>query len=235
MYTSRHTYVNKTYIYIHCPQMVSELNLLFGGNRQQKKKLKEKTLLHAIAVNLEIRILSRHIMAHFVGFDLPIWTLKSDITRGNYELSDSLGRCCFSLHDFCHNLLSSFMSLALNFKIQLLSCYIIAHFVSFDLPIWTLKPDITRGSYELSDLPERSKLSLHDFCHKYTFSFLSVLVNLEIRILSRHIIAHFVGFNSPIWTLKSDITWGSYELPDSRGRPCLLSRRNGFLPVEART
>ena len=44
------------------------------------------------------------------------------------------------LHDFCHNFTFSFISLVLNFKIQILSCHIITYFIFLDSLMALLNP-----------------------------------------------------------------------------------------------
>ena len=78
------------------------------------------------------------------------------LLQGRYELSHQCGRSSLSIPDLWHNFTFSFMSLALSFKIQTWSCYIIEYVFRFDSPIWTLKSDIIWGCYELSDSHGRS-------------------------------------------------------------------------------
>ena len=113
------------------------------------------------------------------------------------------------------------MSPVLIFKIQILSDHNIAYFVIFDSPIWTLKSDIIRRSYEFSDSCSRSGLSLPKFYRNFTFCFMSLSVKFEIKILTWHIIAYFVSFQSPILTLKSNIIRRSYNSCDACGRSCV--------------
>ena len=115
----------------------------------------------SFGLNFKIQSLSEHIIAYCVSFDSFTWTLKFDIIRGNYDLFDACGRCCLWLPYLFHNFTFSFMSLGLSFKIQSLSEHIIAYFVNFDSPIWTLKSDIIRRSYELFDACDRSCLTTH--------------------------------------------------------------------------
>ena len=56
-----------------------------------------------------------------------------------------------SLCIICDTTLHFPSCLGLSFKIQIWSEYIIAYFISFDSPIWTLKSNIIRPSYELFD------------------------------------------------------------------------------------
>ena len=55
---------------------------------------------------------------------------------------------------------------------------------------------------------------LYFFLHVFWLDF-------KIQSLSEHIIAYCVSFDSPTWTLKSDIIRGSYDLFYACGRPCL--------------
>ena len=134
----------------------------------------------SLALNFEIEILSMHIISYFISFDSPIWTLKSDIIRGSYELYDSRGWSCESLSDFCNNFSFLFMFLTLNFEIMILLRHIIACFFSFDSSIWTLKSDIIRGSYELSNACGSSCPSLLYLWHNFTFSFVSLAHNFTM-------------------------------------------------------
>ena len=128
----------------------------------------------SLSLSFKIQILSFHMIAYFFSFDLPIWTPKSDIIRGIYELFDACGRSCLSLPYLWHNFTFSFMSLALSFQIQILLFHMTAHFFSFDLPIRTLKSNIIRGMYELFDACGRSCLSLPYLSHNFTFFFMSL-------------------------------------------------------------
>ena len=103
------------------------------------------------------------------------------------------------------------------FKNSDFSRQFVAYFVSFDSPIWTLKYDIIRGSYEISYVSESFFLSLRHCSHNFTFSFMSLALNFTTQILSFHAIAYFVRFDSPIRTLKSDIIQVNYELSNATG------------------
>ena len=74
--------------------------------------------LHVSRLSFKIQILSFHMIAYFFSFDLPIWTPKSDIIRGIYELFDACGHSCLSLPYLWYNFTFSFMSLGPNLKIQ---------------------------------------------------------------------------------------------------------------------
>ena len=149
-----------------CLYLISETTLLF--------------CFMSLALSFKIQILACYIIAYFVSFDSPFWSLKSDIIRGSYELSDVSGRSCMSLAFLWLNFTFSIMSLALSFKIPILLGHIIMYFVTFDLPIWTLKSDITRGSNELSESLGCSCLSMPDFYDNFKFSFMSLALNFEI-------------------------------------------------------
>mgnify|MGYP006973856345 CR=1 FL=1 len=106
-------------------------------------------------------------------------------------------------------------------KIQMLSDHLIAYFISFASPILTLKSDIIRRIYELFDACDHPFLSLPHLWHNFTFSLMSLGLGVKIQFLSEHIISYFVSFDSPIWTLKSDMIQPRYEVFDSHGRSCL--------------
>ena len=106
------------------------------------------------------------------------------------------GCSCLSLPYLWHNFTFSFMSLGLSFKIQILSEDIIAYFIRFNSPIWTLKSDIIRRIYELFDAHGRSCLLLPYLWHNFTFSFMFFSLSFIIPILLDHIIAFFLSFTS---------------------------------------
>ena len=165
-----------------------------------------------------------------------------------------------SLPDLWHNFTFSFMSLALNFEIQILSSHIIAYFVHFDSPIWNLKIwfhttqlwafscmqtllyvpawfvtqlyfllhvsrpeflnlDIIRPYHSLFRYLWFTYFSYYFSCLEFqNWDFIMAYHRL-LRLWSGHIITYFGTFDSPkIWTLKSDIIRGSYELSDALGR-----------------
>ena len=102
------------------------------------------------------------------------------------------------------------MYLALRFNIKILGFHTISLSVSFDSHGWAENFDITRATYDLSDLLGRSCVCFRHILHNFVFYLMYLALSFQI-----------VSFDSPCWTQKPNITRVTYHLFDFLGRSCV--------------
>ena len=173
-----------------------------------------------LSPSFRIWIFSSHVVAYIVSFDSGSWTRKSNILRPRYQLFNACGGWCPSPRCLSHYLTFSFIPLTLSFGIWIFSFHIIAYIISFDSKSWTRKSNIIRPCYELFNACGGSCPSLPCLWHYLTFSFISLTSSFGIWILSSHVVANIVSFDSRSWTRKSDIIRPGYELFNACGGSC---------------
>jgi hypothetical protein len=117
-----------------------------------------------------------------------------------------------SLSHLWHNFTISSVSLALYFRIKILSCHMITTLWAL-IQLFDLGNSISHNeamSFFLAIC--RCSLTVPDMWLNITISSMSLALYFQIEIFSCYMIACFISFDLKLWSQKSDIIWLSNQV-----------------------